>query len=316
MPADRIFCLVRPLPLVAGAAALLLAAARGDAPNALPRGRLRRSGRSPRRLVSTPAIGRRSRTTISSRPTLSVQAGLDASPGDYALRKYRLRLLLPHHDFETLAREAAALKAERPDDAELDGALGDAAFDLGRYDEARAAWERFASRQPSTASYSRVALLRDVTGDLKSALAFMDLAAAAALPADPEAFAWCRSRAAKLLLKMNRYDEAEGRLAEALQRVKDHAPSLAVAAEIAARKGLWEPAIRLAERSLALSPDVAVAAALVGLPRGDRRRRRRGARAGASWPTSTRACRRTTGSSIARSHSTSRTTARRPGPSR
>ena len=91
----------------------------------------------------------------------------------------------------------------------------------------------------------------------------MDLAADAARAADPEAFAWCRSRSARILLKLNRYDDAEGRLVEALRRVPDHAPSLAVAAEIAARKGLWEPATRLAERSFALEPEAGVAAALV-----------------------------------------------------
>ena len=40
-------------------------------------------------------------------------------------------------------------------------------------------------------------------------------------------------------------------------------PALAAAAEIAARKGLWEPATRLAERSFEFVPEFTVAAALV-----------------------------------------------------
>jgi len=193
----------------------------------------------------------------------AVAKGLLASPGDFALRKFRLRLLLPHHRFEELARDAAALKAERPDDAELDGALGDAFFETGRYPEAFAAYDRFVAAKPCTASYSRAALAKDVAGDLEGALAAMDLAAGAALPADLEGYAWCRARAARILLKMNRYEDAEGRLVEALLRVPNHAPALAAAAEIAARKGLWEPATRLAEQSFALVPEFSVAAALV-----------------------------------------------------
>jgi tetratricopeptide (TPR) repeat protein len=192
----------------------------------------------------------------------AVAKGLLASPGDFGLRKFRLRLLLPHHRFQELAREAAALKAERPDDAELDGALGDAFFEVGRYPEAFAAYDRFVAAKRCTASFSRAALAKDVAGDLAGALAAMDLAASSALPTDLEGYAWCRARAARILLKMNRYEDAEGRLVEALLRVPNHAPALAVAAEIAARKGLWEPAERLAERSFSFVPEFSVAAAL------------------------------------------------------
>ncbi|HVO52465.1 MAG TPA: tetratricopeptide repeat protein, partial [Thermoanaerobaculia bacterium] len=261
MRADSPALRLRPLPLLAGAALLLAAGAaraqRVDPPAPAPPGPLAEAAR----------LYARYRRTLAHDDLLAadaaVQAGLDASPGDYELRKFRLRLLLPHHDFEGLLREAQALQRERPDDPELDGSLGDANFDLGRYPEAFAAWERFSARQPCTASFSRIALAREISGDLKGALQFMDLAGASALPADPEAFAWCRSRSARILLKLNRYDDAEGRLVEALRRVPDHAPSLAVAAEIAARKGLWEPATRLAERSFALEAEAGVAAALV-----------------------------------------------------
>ena len=260
MRASRFPIRFRPLPLLAGAAAFFLAAGVANAQRLAPPAA---SGS----LAEATRLYARYRTTLShddlAAADATVAAGLAASPGDYELRKFRLRLLLPHHDFEGLLREAEALKKERPDDAELDGAVGDADFDLGRYPEAFVAYERFAARLPSTASYSRIALAREIAGDLKGALQSMDLAADAARAADPEAFAWCRSRSARILLKLNRYEDAEGRLVEALRRVADHAPSLAAAAEIAARKGLWEPATRLAERSFALEPEAGALAALV-----------------------------------------------------
>ncbi|MDL2716423.1 MAG: hypothetical protein PT977_01605 [Acidobacteriota bacterium] len=256
---------VRPLPLLAGAAFLLIAAGAGETARAQRLSAPAPSSAGP--IADAARLYARYRTTLSHDDLVAadaaVQAGLDASPGDYELRKFRLRLFLPHHDFEGLLREAEALKRERPGDAELDGSIGDANFDLGRYAEAFAAYDRFAAQRPSTASSSRIALAREIAGDLKGALQSMDLAGAAALPADPEGFAWCRARSARLLLKLNRYEDAEGRLVEALRRVPDHAPSLAVAAEIAARKGLWEPATRLAERSLAREPEAGTLAALV-----------------------------------------------------
>src|SRR5262249_43910445 len=128
------------------------------------------------------------RTTLSHADLAAADAavarGLETSPGDYELRKFRLRLFLPHHDFEGLLREASELKRIRPEDPDLDGALGDAYFDLGRYPEAFQAYERFAARRSSTASLSRIALAREITGDLKGALQSMDLAASAALPGD------------------------------------------------------------------------------------------------------------------------------------
>ncbi len=236
-----------------------------------PAQRLAALRETPGPLAEASRLYARYRTTLSHQDLAEadavVQAALEVSPDDYALRKFRLRLLLPHHQFEELAREAAALKARRPDDPELDGALGDAGFDLGRYPAAFAAYDRFAARQPGTASFSRVALAREVSGDLRGALESMDLAATAALPGDPEGFAWCRARSALLLLKLNRETDAEERLREALRVVPDHAPSLAAAGRLAARRGLWEPAIRLAERSYALVPEVSVAADLVDFRR-------------------------------------------------
>lgn len=192
----------------------------------------------------------------------AVAKGLETDPGNYDLRKFRLRLLLPHHRFEELAAQALLLKQVKPDDAELDGALGDAYIEVGRYDEAFKAYDAFAAKVRSTGSLSRLAIAKDVVGDLPGALQDMDAAAALA-GSDAEAFAWCRSRSARLLLKMNRYEDAEGRLVEALLRFPDHPASLAVAGEIAARKGMYDTSCRLAEKSYAIYPDFAVASALV-----------------------------------------------------
>ena len=153
MRVNRSTSRLRPLPLLAGAAALLLAASVARAQRLAPS-----ATASSGPLAEATRLYARYRKTLAHDDLLAadaaVQAGLDASPGDYELRKFRLRLLLPHHDFEGLLREAEALERERPEDPELDGSLGDAYYDLGRYPEAFAAWGRFAARQPRWASPS------------------------------------------------------------------------------------------------------------------------------------------------------------------
>lgn len=194
-----------------------------------------------------------------------VRDGLASRPEDPELEKLRLRLLLPHHRFEEMVAGARAFSTRHPDDPESEETLGDGLIELGRYDEAFAAYSRFAAARPGTASFSRIALARAIGPDIDGAVAAMDLAADGARPTDPEGFAWCRAQAARLLLRAGRRAEAAGRLVEALRAVPGHAVSLALAADVAAREGRLEEAATLAERSLERTPDMSVAAALVDL---------------------------------------------------
>ena len=69
-------------------------------------------------------------------------------------------------------------RAERllPGSSRPYGVIGDALVELGRYDEAFAAFERMISLRPSLASYSRVAYARELVGDRKGAVGAMELA--------------------------------------------------------------------------------------------------------------------------------------------
>ncbi|QSQ15519.1 tetratricopeptide repeat protein [Myxococcus landrumensis] len=91
----------------------------------------------------------------------------------------KVELLLLHHDhrFRELRDAAAGLAEQSPPDAFFVGLLGDAELELGRYDEAEAAYQRMMDLKPSHATYTRVGYLRLLLGDVDGAISVLKLAA-------------------------------------------------------------------------------------------------------------------------------------------
>ena len=85
-------------------------------------------------------------------------------------------LALIRHEFR--AALAYGRRAQRllPGSYRPYGIVGDALVELGRYDEAFAAFDRMVSLRPGLASYARVAYARELTGDRRGARAAMRLA--------------------------------------------------------------------------------------------------------------------------------------------
>ena len=88
----------------------------------------------------------------------------------------------------------------RPDDSWNYGVIGDAAIELGCYDEAFAAFDRMASLKPTAAAYARIAYARS-SGQLDGAVTAMRMAIEATSPQDPEGIAWAWSQLGALQLQ-------------------------------------------------------------------------------------------------------------------
>jgi tetratricopeptide (TPR) repeat protein len=110
------------------------------------------------------------------------------------------------------------VKAKRllPGSARPFGVVGDALVELGRYDEAFAAFDRMVSLRPNLASYARVAFARELTGDLRGAYDAMQLAREAAA-GEPEPTAWSLVELAKLELNLGRLADARRHVQQALE---------------------------------------------------------------------------------------------------
>lgn len=140
-------------------------------------------------------------------------------------------LLLRGHVFQNLHRfkEAEALARELVSQRGLSfdhGLLGDALMEQGRVKEAVAAYQAMVDIRPDLQSYSRIAHVRWLTGDLDGAIQMMEAAVSASSPSDADTAAWVNSRLAGLQLQAGDAKEARRNLEAALELRPDYPPAL------------------------------------------------------------------------------------------
>jgi tetratricopeptide (TPR) repeat protein len=142
------------------------------------------------------------------------------------------------------------------------GVVGDAFVELGRYDEAFAAFDRMISLRPSLASYARVAYARELVGDRPGAVAAMRLALESA-SGQPEPTAWAHVELAKLELALGHIGAARRHTAAALRALPGYPSARVELAQIQAAAGDLPGAIRAARLATEATP-TAQAVTLLG----------------------------------------------------
>ena len=171
-------------------------------------------------------------------------------------------LALIRHEFRgalTFGRRAQRLL---PGSHRPYGVVGDALVELGRYDEAFAAFDRMISLRPSLASYARVAYARELVGDRPGAVAAMRLALESA-SGQPEPTAWAHVELAKLELASGHIPVARRHTAGALRALPGYASARVELARVEAAAGNLPAAIRAARLATEATP-TAQAVALLG----------------------------------------------------
>jgi tetratricopeptide (TPR) repeat protein len=157
-------------------------------------------------------------------------------------------LALIQHEFREALHYGRAARTLLPGSSRPYGVIGDALVELGRYDEAFAAFERMVTLRPSLASYARIAYARELVGDREGALEAMRLALDAAA-GQPEPTAWAHVELAKLELALGRAPVAR-RHALAALRVSPGYPNARVElARVDAAAGRLDAAIAGARRA-------------------------------------------------------------------
>jgi tetratricopeptide (TPR) repeat protein len=161
-------------------------------------------------------------------------------------------------DAEVYARQA--LRAA-PGNVTALGALGDALLELGRYEEAFAAYDRAAGQGPSVGAYARVARARELLGRPAAALEAMELAIEAG-SGIPEQKAWALSRYGGLLLDGGRVKDARRAFEEALRLQPAFPHADAGLGKVDAARGERAAAARRFERLLRRVPSAEYATEL------------------------------------------------------
>lgn len=155
------------------------------------------------------------------------------------LRGHVLENLHRFKEAEVVARELAA-KRGLPFDFAL---LGDSLMEQGRLKEAIAAYQAMADLRPGLQSFSRIAHVRWLTGDLSGAIEMMQAAVGASSPSDPDSAAWVNSRLATLQLHSGETESAQHACNAALELRPDYPPALLLRGKIALQQDDFEAAV-------------------------------------------------------------------------
>ncbi|MGH9719324.1 MAG: tetratricopeptide repeat protein [Bryobacteraceae bacterium] len=189
---------------------------------------------------------------------------LRADPGNYPAMRQRSEIELERHNFAQVLEYSEALTILAPDDPWNWGTLGDAAMELGRYEQASTSYARMVALRADLASYNRLAYHRFVTGDARGAIEAMERAIAAGSPS-PEHVAWCLVDLGAMQFKLGRLEEAERAFQSALATFPGYPAAHAGLGRLRAAQGKAAEAIRFFVRAQAAVPLPEVAAALEAL---------------------------------------------------
>ena len=151
-------------------------------------------------------------------------------------------LALARHDFRQGLVWGEQARTLNPYSAEALGVLVDANVELGRYETAVSTAQQMVNLRPNLASYSRIAYLRELHGDVDGAIETMSQAAQAGAPGQENTL-WTQVQLGNLYLHQGRLGEATAVYQQALQTRSDYPFAQAGLARVQAAQGDVDAAI-------------------------------------------------------------------------
>ena len=162
-------------------------------------------------------------------------------------------LAISRHRFRDARALAERARRLNPTRAAVYGILGDSLVELGRYEEAFAAFDRMATLKPSLTSYSRVSYGRELLGRVDVAIEAMKLAVEAGATT-PENAAWTHVQLGNLYFDNGRLGPAERAYRAALGRYPGYVHAEAGLGRVAAARGRYARAAELYRRTVDTLP--------------------------------------------------------------
>ncbi|MEZ4511329.1 MAG: tetratricopeptide repeat protein [Chloroflexota bacterium] len=162
-------------------------------------------------------------------------------------------LALARHDFQQGLVWGEQASTLNPYSAEALGVLVDANVELGRYETAVSTAQQMVNLRPNLASYSRIAYLRELHGDVDGAIVAMGQAAQAGAPGQEDTL-WTLVQLGNLYLNRGEWGEATAVYQQALQSRPDYPFAQAGLARVQAAQGNVAGAIETFEQLVGRLP--------------------------------------------------------------
>ncbi len=195
----------------------------------------------------------------------AVDRAIAIAPDDFAVQRAGAWVRLGQHEFFAARALAEQAVVREPRDWMSWANLTDASVELGDYDRAVESANRLAALRPGVAAYTRVAGLQALLGDRATAIATLEMAAATAEHAEPEALAWTLVHLGHEHLALGDADAAGRAYERALDAFPDYHLALAGLARARAAQGRIDEAIALAAHAAERVPSPALYGLLADL---------------------------------------------------
>lgn len=179
---------------------------------------------------------------------------LKIDPKNYESLYYLALVQMSQHRFVDAKKSALSAISVEPSNSDAYGVLGDATYELGQYEECAAAYQKMLDRRPSTASYSRAAYYRKLSGDVSGAADLLKRAFELADYNDPENRAWCLFQLGNLAFGAGKIDEAEKLFSMAVEIFPNYYNALAGLGKVNAALGKVEDSISYYKKAIAIVP--------------------------------------------------------------
>ena len=161
--------------------------------------------------------------------------------GNFAALAGRGALANGRHDFAGGLRWARRAERLNPRSAEVQAVVGDSLVELGRYDEAFAAYQRMVDLGPGLASYTRASFALDLQGDVAGARRALELALGEAMT--PKEMAFPQYSLGELAWNNGDVEEARRRYEQAVRLDPAFVPAQAGLARLHAATGETDRAV-------------------------------------------------------------------------
>jgi tetratricopeptide (TPR) repeat protein len=180
---------------------------------------------------------------------LCVQSKSRDDPDALLLQGHILQNLHKFKEAEPLACKLATIRHQAFDY----GLLGDVLMEQGRLTEAVAAYQRMIDLKPELESYTRIAHLRWLKGDLQGAIEVLQIAVTSGNPSDAEQTAWAYTRLGIYELQAGDPERAAAAASTACQFVENYPAALLLRGRILLAQGQAQEAIESLQQAAALT---------------------------------------------------------------